>query len=166
MTAVSALMWFVSHRYALAYNQRHGHLNHLLGRRFHASDVPDGRAARAVCVYIAMNPVRAGLCEHPADWMYGSFPAAVGRGVARPHVSTTYTDALFARQQTTLGAAIETAISLQRGGRPALADILPAPDGLTHEHVRHARQVFGYTADEIAAHYGRSARTLVRWLAG
>ena len=84
MTAVSALMWFVSHRYALAYNQRHGRLNHLLGRRFHASDVPDGRAARAVCVYIAMNPVRAGLCEHPADWVYGSFPAAIGRRRCAP----------------------------------------------------------------------------------
>ena len=76
MTAVSALMWFVSHRYALAYNQRHGRLNHLLGRRFHASDVPDGRAARAVCVYIAMNPFERGS-EHTADWMYGSFPAAM-----------------------------------------------------------------------------------------
>ena len=37
---VSTLLWFVSHRYALAYNQRHGRMNHLLGRRFHASERP------------------------------------------------------------------------------------------------------------------------------
>jgi hypothetical protein len=56
-------------------------------------------------------------------------------------------------------------LALQRGGRPRLADILPIPDRLTSEHVRHARQVFGYTVDDIARHYGRTARTLERWLA-
>ena len=65
ITDVSTLLWFVSHRYALAYNQRHGRINHLLGRRFHSSRCPDALAARAVCVYIAMNPVRGGLCAHP-----------------------------------------------------------------------------------------------------
>ena len=68
MAAVSAVMWFVSYRYARAFNLRHGRSDHLLGRRFHCSDVPDERAARAVCIYIAMNPVRAGLCRHPAEW--------------------------------------------------------------------------------------------------
>jgi hypothetical protein len=45
---ISGLLWFVSHRYALAYNKRHGRLNHLFGRRFHSSEVPDAPAARAV----------------------------------------------------------------------------------------------------------------------
>jgi REP element-mobilizing transposase RayT len=164
MAEISTLLWFVSHRYALAYNQRHGRINHLLGRRFHSSDVPDGAAARAVCVYIAMNPVRARLCKHPLDWAHGSYRATAGSGDARPHLSTHFTHELFARRNTTLAAATASAIALQRGGRPALGDILPIPDRLTHEHVRHAREVFGYTVDEVAAHYGRSARTLVRWL--
>src|SRR4051812_41709437 len=51
---ISKLMWFVNSRYALGYNKRHGRLNHLVGRRFHASEIPDWRAARAVCVYISM----------------------------------------------------------------------------------------------------------------
>ena len=45
MADVSEVLWFVSHRYALAYNQRHGRVNHLLGRRFYASEVPDARGS-------------------------------------------------------------------------------------------------------------------------
>ena len=41
MAEVSQLLWFVSHLYARAYNRRHGRINHLVGRRFHASEVPD-----------------------------------------------------------------------------------------------------------------------------
>ena len=87
MAAVSELLWFVSHRYALAYNRRHDRINHLVGRRFHASEVPDRSAARAVCVYIAMNPVRAGLCQDPLEWAYGSYRAHATGELARRCVS-------------------------------------------------------------------------------
>ena len=164
MAAVSKLMWFVNHRYALGYNKRHGRLNHLVGRRFHASEIPDRFAARAVCVYIAMNPVRAGLCSHPREWQYGSYPAHVTGG-PRPHLTTEFTGRLFTGHGTTFERAIETAIRLDRGGRPQLSAIMPSPSRLTPEHVRHARQVFGFTAPEIAEHDGTSARTVQRWLA-
>ena len=42
----------------------------------------------------------------------------------------------------------------------ALAAILPPLEGLTQEHVRHARQVYGYTVPEIAAHYRCAARSI------
>ena len=121
-------MWLVCQRYAVAYNARHGRTNHLLGRRFHNSDVPDAAAARAVCVYLAMNPVRAGLCRHPGEWEYGSFRAAAGWSEPRPHLTPGYTDALFAAPSHELrGHATEAALALDRGGRPRLADILPEP---------------------------------------
>jgi hypothetical protein len=164
MTEISTLLWFVSHRYALAYNQRHGRVNHLLGRRFHASEVPDRYVARAVCVYIAMNPVRAGLCEHPRDWAYGSYRAHVSGELPRPHLASDYTRELFAGRGTTFEGATDAAIALHRGGRPALAAILPTVDRLTPEHVRHAREIYGFTVHEIAGHYGRTARTMKRWL--
>ncbi len=164
MAEISNLLWFVSHRYARAYNQRHGRINHLMGRRFHASEVPDRHAARAVAVYIAMNPVRAGLCPAPGDWTYGSYRSHVGADRPRPHLSSDYTRELFAGRATTFEAATDAAVALQRGGRPALAAILPAPHGLTPDHVRHAREIYGYTVHEIAAHYGRTAQTMKRWL--
>jgi REP element-mobilizing transposase RayT len=161
---VSKLLWFVSHRYALAYNRRHGRVNHLVGRRFHASDVPDPYAARAVCVYIAMNPVRAGLCAHPRDWEYGSYRTHALGDPARPHLATDYTLSLYAGRALGFEAAIEAAMALERGGRPTLAAILPSLHRLTPEHVRHARDIYGFTVHEIAAHYGRTARTMKRWL--
>jgi REP element-mobilizing transposase RayT len=161
---VSTLLWFVSHRYALAYNQRHGRINHLLGRRFHASEVPDRYAARAVCVYIALNPVRAGFCQHPLDWQYGSFRTHAAGELPRPHLATDYTRTLFAGRGTTFEAATDAAIKLQHGGRPALAAILPRADELTPEHVRHAREIYGFTVHDIASHYDRTAQTMKRWL--
>jgi REP element-mobilizing transposase RayT len=160
MADVSNVLWFVSHRHALASNQRRGRINHLLGRRFYASEVPDTRAARAVCVYIAMNPVRAGLCRHPRDWAFGSYRALTGDEVPRPHLDPDFTRHLFAARGTTFEAATEAAVARDQGGRPPLAAILPPLERLTQEHVRHARQIYGYTVPEIAAHYRRSARSL------
>jgi REP element-mobilizing transposase RayT len=165
IAAVSQLLWFVSHRYALSYNQRHDRINHLLGRRFHASQVPDPAAARAVCVYIAMNPVRAGLCDHPGDWEYGSYVTHVSGDAARPHLATDYTRELFARRGTTLQAATEAALARDHGGRPTLATILPAIHLLTPEHVRHAREMYGFTAPQIALHYKRNVRAMQRLFA-
>ena len=165
MAEISTLLWFVSHRYARSYNRRHGRSNHVLGRRFYAAAVPDRYAARAVCIYIAMNPVRAGLCAHPSDWEFGSFRAHALGEPPRPHLETDLTHALFANRATTFAAAIDAAVALERGGRPTLAAILPAADRLTRDHVRHAHELFGFTPTEIALHYGRSASTLRRWLA-
>lgn len=160
ITDVSTLLWFVSHRYALAYNQRHGRINHLLGRRFHASEVPDTHAARAVCVYIALNPVRAGLCAHPCDWAFGSYRSHTAGEMPRPHLQPDLTRQLFAARGTTFAAATEAALALEHAGRPPLAAILPPSHLLTEAHVRHARQIYGYTLPEIAAHYRRPARKL------
>ena len=157
---VSELLWFVSLRYAIAYNQRHARVNHLLGRRFHSSDVPDRQAARAVSVYIAMNPVRAGLCSHARHWQYGSYRAHTTGELPRPHLTTGYTESLFASRSTTFEGAVEAALALEQGGRPPLSAILPPLERLTQEHVRHARQVYRYTVPEIAAHYRRSARSI------
>ena len=165
MTEVSKLLWFVSHRYARAYNQRHGEENHLHGRRFHASEVPDKRAARAVSVYIAMNPVRAGLCSHPLDWEHGSYRAHVTDEPPRPHLSTDFTRELFSPRMLGFEEAIDLALKRKQGGRPPLDALLPAAERLTPEHVRHIREIYSYTVDEIAGHYGRTARTMRRWLA-
>ena len=160
ITDVSAVLWFVSHRFALAYNQRHDRVNHLLGRRFYSSSVPDAHAARAVCIYIALNPVRASLCEHPRDWVHGSYRSHAIGEMPRPHLEPDFTRELFAARGTTFAAATEAAIARENGGRPNLGAILPAAHLLTQTHIRHARQLYGVTVPEIAAHYGCQARAI------
>ncbi len=163
---ISALMWFVNFHYSISYNARHQRINHMLGRRFHSSEIPDDRGARAVAVYIALNPVRAGLCVNADAWEPGSYTSHAGFTEPRSHLSTTFTRDLFTRVGTTLAMASEVALMKERGGRPRLADLLPDIDRLTATHVRHAREVFGYTAVEVANHYRTSPRTLRRQLAG
>src|SRR5262249_43711590 len=85
---VSEFLWRVNHRYALAYNQRHGRINHLFGRRFHCSSVEDEDGARAVAVYVSVNPVRAGFCAAPAEWSFGSYRAHAGSEPPRAHLTT------------------------------------------------------------------------------
>jgi REP element-mobilizing transposase RayT len=165
MAAISALLWFVNFRYAIGYNLRHGRINHLLGRRFHSSEIPDDQAARAVGIYIALNPVRAGLCARPESWTFGSFAAHAGLAEARGHLSSGFTNDVYARRGTTLASATARALADGDGGRPALATLLPQLEHLTSTHVRHAREVFGYQPDEIMRYYAVSERTLRRRLA-
>jgi len=162
---VSMLMWEVNHRYAVAYNVRHERINHLFGRRFWSTPIADDRGARAVAIYIALNPVRAFLCRDPREWEHGSFRASIGDAEPRPHLSTELIHDLFT-PGTDFEQACDRELAAGLGGRPALAAILPPREALTLEHVRQARRIFGYRIGEIAAHYGVGERALQRWLAG
>jgi REP element-mobilizing transposase RayT len=161
---VSALMWRVNHRYALAYNECHDRINHLFGRRFHATPIADRRGARAVAVYIALNPVRAGFCDDPRQWPFGSFAAHAGTAPPRSHLTTAFVRELFGPHQTFVDAC--DAAMGRHAGRPSLETLLPSIRDLTREHVAQAVRIFGYAIEEIAAYYGVSVRTLYRWVAG
>jgi putative transposase len=162
---VSALMWAVNHRYAVAYNARHERVDHLFGKRFHCSPIADLRGARAVAVYVALNPVRAGFVDHPSHWPYGSYRAEAGTEPRRAHLSSGYMDSIFGRGQT-LADACMRALDGNAGARPPLGDLLPPRAEVTRRHVQEAIGIFGYTYDEIAGHYGVTTRSLRRWLAG
>jgi REP element-mobilizing transposase RayT len=165
MGDVSDFVWRLNHRYAVAYNARHGRINHLFGRRFQCIPVPDERGAQAVSVYIALNPVRAGFCAEPGDWPFGSFHVYAGTGVSpRAHLTTTLVSRLFGPGRT-LADACAAALAVDAGGRPTLASLLPAARDLTRLHVTQAVRIFGYSYEEIAAHYNVTLRSLFRWLA-
>ena len=163
MADVSSVMWRVNHQYALAYNERHGRDNHLVGQRFWSTPVADERGARAVTVYIALNPVRAGLCEDPAAWVHGSLRAHLGLDEPRPHLALGFTHELFVRGMS-LGDMCAAVAREGQGGRPALAAIMPEPEYLTRVHIDQAVKTFGYTRADVAGFYGVDASTLRRWL--
>jgi putative transposase len=64
--------------YAQAFNLRHGRNGHLRGSPYGARLISDDDDLLGVVRYIALNPVRGGLCEHPADWVWSSYPATAG----------------------------------------------------------------------------------------
>jgi REP-associated tyrosine transposase len=76
--SLSAGMHQLNGVYARKFNERHTLDGHLFDGRFRSVLVEGDEHFDEVLRYIAFNPVRAGLCEHPADWPWSSF-----RGIAR-----------------------------------------------------------------------------------
>ena len=64
--------------YAQWWNRKHGRPGHVFQGRFKDQIVQQERYLLTLCRYIAMNPVRAGMVEHPADWQWSSYRATAG----------------------------------------------------------------------------------------
>jgi REP element-mobilizing transposase RayT len=75
-------------RYAAYFNHRQGSDGHLFFRRYHSEVIETEAHHLEVCRYIALNPVRAGLCRRPADWPWSSYGGTIGRRSPRPFVSS------------------------------------------------------------------------------
>ncbi|YCM45256.1 transposase [Verrucomicrobiaceae bacterium 227] len=67
-------------RFTCWFNREHGRKGVLWESRFRSVIVEDGLAARTMAAYIDLNPVRAGICEDPADYRWSSYGEAVGGG--------------------------------------------------------------------------------------
>lgn len=64
--------------YARWFNKEHGFRGRLFEERFHSKPVVDTWHLFEVLRYLALNPVRAGLCATPDEWRWGSFAALTG----------------------------------------------------------------------------------------
>jgi putative transposase len=65
--------------YAQNFNLRHDREGHLFRARFYSKRIRSQYHLVAAIIYIALNPVRAGLTARPEAWRWGSYPATVGR---------------------------------------------------------------------------------------
>jgi putative transposase len=59
--------------YAGYFNERHSLVGHLFQQRFGSRLIEGEEHLSETLRYIALNPVRAGLCAHPAEWPWSSF---------------------------------------------------------------------------------------------
>lgn len=59
--------------YAGYFNERHALVGHLFEQRFGSELIESEDYFAETLRYIAFNPVRAGLCDHPKDWPWSSF---------------------------------------------------------------------------------------------
>ncbi len=66
-------------RYAQKFNERHRRSGHVFQGRYGAVWVTSDEQLWMTTRYVALNPVAAGLCERPEDWLWSSH-AAVLRG--------------------------------------------------------------------------------------
>jgi len=68
-------------------NRRHERCDHVFGRRFYAREITSDAHLLEACRYVVLNPVRAGLCEHPADWRWSSYRACAGFEPPQPFLA-------------------------------------------------------------------------------
>jgi putative transposase len=68
--------------YAKSFNYAHGVEGHLFERRFRSVAIETESHLFEAARYIALNPVRGGLCSHPSEWRWSSYRALAGLDLA------------------------------------------------------------------------------------
>ena len=71
-------MQYLNGLYAQVFNDRHGLSGHVFQGRFHSVHIEDEGHLLETARYIELNPVRAGLCDHPLEWRWSSCRAIMG----------------------------------------------------------------------------------------
>jgi REP element-mobilizing transposase RayT len=61
-------MKLINSAYAQGFNRRHKRVGALFQGRYHSVVIETERQLLHTALYIAFNPVRAGLCAEPEDW--------------------------------------------------------------------------------------------------
>lgn len=79
----------INSTYAQWWNNRHERVGHVFQGRFKDQIVERDEYLLVLCRYVALNPVRAGLSEHPEDWEWSSYAATVGLRPLRPFVAAS-----------------------------------------------------------------------------
>ncbi len=78
MDDLSNFMKILKQRFSIWYNRNHRRLGPHWCDRFQSVLVQNSRSAlRMVAAYIALNPVRAGICKDPRDYRYSSYAEAM-----------------------------------------------------------------------------------------
>lgn len=77
--ATTQLMMRLGQRYVRAINRAHGRTGTLWEGRFHSSPARDEAYVLTCYRYIELNPVRAGIVQHPAEYPWSSYRANTGR---------------------------------------------------------------------------------------
>lgn len=68
--------------YAQRFNRRYGRVGHVFQGRYSAKIVTRDEHLLELSRYVALNPVRAGLCSRPEMWPWSSYRATIGLDAA------------------------------------------------------------------------------------
>jgi REP element-mobilizing transposase RayT len=85
--------------HAQAFNHRHDEFGHLFRSRYQSVIVEAEGHLLELLRYLALNPVRAGLCAHPRDWRWSSYAAAIGWAAPAPFLDLEEVLLLFANDR-------------------------------------------------------------------
>jgi REP element-mobilizing transposase RayT len=89
-------MHWLNTKYVGWFNKRHKRSGHLYGGRFKSHLVEKEAYLAEVLRYVVLNPVRAGMVAHPADYRWSSYRATAGLEVADEWLDVEAALSLFA----------------------------------------------------------------------
>lgn len=87
---LSDAMRYLNGVYTQRFNARHKTVGHVFQGRFKSILVNQDEYLMCLCRYIERNPVRAGLVEHPSDYMWSSYRVISGIDREASFVSTDW----------------------------------------------------------------------------
>jgi putative transposase len=90
--------------YARTFNRRYALDGHLFERRFHSVAVESDWHLLELSRYLALNPVRGGVCRRPADWPWSSYRALAELAPAPPFLAVDKVLGYFGREGRARGA--------------------------------------------------------------
>ena len=102
---LSRMMQQLNSTYSQFFNRHHRRVGHVLQGRFKALLVDRDIYFHRVLRYIVMNPVKAQMVQHPADWEWSSYRSTAGMGT--PAAFLTLTEVWKAFDSTDLAKAQE-----------------------------------------------------------
>ena len=148
--------------YAQTFNRRHGRDGHLFERTYWAKRVDTAAYLFELARYVAMNPVRAGLCARPEDWPWSAHRALLGLSAA----GFTAIDALldhFGGDRRTARANYAALVAGAADDRVfALSEVTVAIDREWRRAAIAAASAASCSTTAIAAAAGCSIRTVQR----
>jgi len=165
--------------YCQHFNRRHGLTGHVIQGRFHAVPVTKDRQLLAVARYVSLNPVRAKLVADPADWPWSSHRHYLFPDEAPDWLETNWLLSQFGTGDLSQriaayakfvanGIGMPNPLKLhaerpnpfRERAQPLITYATAYPD--RNEAMAKAYQSTAYTRQEIAEHFGVSARTVAR----
>ena len=97
--------------YGAALNTIESDRGHVFGARYGSSPVTTDAYYLEVVRYIALNPVRAGLCVDPADWPWSSYRLIVRNLPTPPFLEVDRLLQLFGRDRVTARRRLEAFVT-------------------------------------------------------
>jgi REP-associated tyrosine transposase len=160
---LSSGMQFLNGTYASRYNTAHERTGHVFQGRFHDELVRRDNHLLEAIRYIALNPVRAGLTSTPELWRWSSYGGTIGVGTRQNWIQDESVLALFDRDPDTARHRCAAFVNAGNSstGRPSLGDLINPTSGAG---IASARDDYGYTQAEIAAHLSVSQPTISRMI--
>lgn len=88
-------MAYVNGSFAQFSNERHGQIGHVFNERYKPILIDNNLYLRVATGYVITNPVKHGFVDHPGDWQWSSYRAAVGLDAPPEYLSLDWLRAAF-----------------------------------------------------------------------